>query len=661
MKKRNILVTILAIVMMFQCSIGIMPVNAVTTAEKKVDASIDDDVYSSATYEDGKYLVCLWRDSISESVIEKKLLEDYNYDASIYENEDLYNATVYSRIANEEAALYGYSSAYQKDGGLVADETLETLIYNRVSEDYDAYTVAKRKTITSLYKEDTDAFVKQYVDEKSDVVYTGSYSSTIILYATKAEIEYYAQKADVNRISTFVDELQEPSLFDVQTDIGTDAIVGTRSTAYNSGSGYRGTNVKVGILEAGSGRYNPSATQLAPIPSTQLQYVANQRADGTYITPTVTAHATMVTTLIVGQAVTVNGRLYEGVVPKATVYQMPVVYSTDVMRGISQLANLGVSVINYSGGSGNTLDYASYDQEIDNILKSSGVSFVVSAGNTGNNDPEDDPENPQYPCITSPGKAYNAITVGNLRTKSGAYTSLSPIYSMSSSSSYDELSHIANKPDISAPGSSIAYVSSGTTITSMSGTSCAAPLITGIVAQLHQARVLAKTNPTRTKATLLLGASNADISTTNNTVQGNYWFRDRSGAGLANAPKTIDAALDYTYNTYSINLNTVEDGKEYISSSKYLDVGDTIRVVMAFDKAEDGSIPSNGYVTDIDLRILDANGNIKASSISSYNNVEIIEYTATIAGDYKICVRVHDHIEATSAVYLKVATAWYIE
>ena len=108
-------------------------------------------------------------------------------------------------------------------------------------------------------------------------------------------------------------------------------------------------------------------------------------------------------------------------------------------------------------------------------------------------------------------------------------------------------------------------------------------------------------------------------------------------------------------------MNTVEDGKEYISSSKYLDVGDTIRVVMAFDKAEDGSIPSNGYVTDIDLRILDANGNIKASSISSYNNVEIIEYTATIAGDYKICVRVHDHIEATSAVYLKVATAWYIE
>lgn len=323
MKKRNILVTILAIVMMFQCSIGIMPVNAVTTAEKKVDASIDDDVYSSATYEDGKYLVCLWRDSISESVIEKKLLEDYNYDASIYENEDLYNATVYSRIANEEAALYGYSSAYQKDGGLVADETLETLIYNRVSEDYDAYTVAKRKTITSLYKEDTDAFVKQYVDEKSDVVYTGSYSSTIILYATKAEIEYYAQKADVNRISTFVDELQEPSLFDVQTDIGTDAIVGTRSTAYNSGSGYRGTNVKVGILEAGSGRYNPSATQLAPIPSTQLQYVANQRADGTYITPTVTAHATMVTTLIVGQAVTVKDDCMRVLFPRLLCIRCP--------------------------------------------------------------------------------------------------------------------------------------------------------------------------------------------------------------------------------------------------------------------------------------------------------------------------------------------------
>lgn len=340
---------------------------------------------------------------------------------------------------------------------------------------------------------------------------------------------------------------------------------------------------------------------------------------------------------------------------------MPVVYSTDVIRGITQLASLDVSVINYSGGSGNTLDYTSYDQEVDNVLKSSGVTFVVAAGNTGNNNPEDDPDDPQYPCVTSPGKAYNAITVGNLRTKSGTYTSLSPTYSMSSSSSYDELSHLTNKPDISAPGSYIAYVSSGTTVSSSSGTSCAAPLITGIVAQLHQATVLAKTNPTRTKSTLLLGASNSTISTTNNSTSGNSWLRDRSGAGLANATEMMDAALQYTYNTYSINLKTVSDGTEYLSSTKHLNVGDKIRIVMSFDKPEDGAISSAGYVNDIDLRLLNSSGTPVAYSASSYNNVEIIEFTATTEDDYKICVRVFDHIVATSATYLKVATAWKIE
>ena len=197
---------------------------------------------------------------------------------------------------------------------------------------------------------------------------------------------------------------------------------------------------------------------------------------------------------------------------------MPVVYGSDVINGISQLAELGVTVINYSGGSGNTLDYPSYDREVDNIIKSTGISFVVSAGNEGNNDPADDPDDPQYPCITSPGKAYNAITVGNLRTKSGTYASVTTTYSMSSSSSYAENSNIANKPDVVAPGSYIAYVSSGTTVSSSSGTSCAAPLITGVVAQLHQYRNSIKVNPTLTKAMLLIGASNDKISTTNNKL-----------------------------------------------------------------------------------------------------------------------------------------------
>lgn len=648
----------MSLVLLLQCNFSsFVTVNALELPNDS--ETIDEDIYENADTKDDKYLVCLWRHSIPEDDINEAVREQTGFDPLVYENDELYEGIIAEEITQMVISEYGEKAYLPSEEMQKRDEGFSR-IDEALSKNYDEYILAKREVIAMLYAEFNNAFIDEYVKYPSEIIYKGMYTSTIILYATKDEIETYAASDEVTQISPYVDEEQTPSLFAVQSQIGTDADTGTRSTSYNGGSGYRGTNVKVGILEAGAGRYRASATQLASIPSTQLQYVANERSDGTTVTPTVTDHATMVTTLIVGQSVTVNGRLYEGVVPNATVYQMPIVYGSDVMNGISQLAALGVTVINYSGGSGNTLEYASYDREVDNILKSTGVTFVVSAGNTGNNDPTENEDDPQYPCITSPAKAYNAITVGNLRTKSGTYTKLSPTYSMSSSSSYDEATGMTAKPDVSAPGSSIAYVSSGTTVTSMSGTSCAAPLVTGLVAQLHQYRYTLRSNQTRTKAMVIIGASNDNISTTNNATAGSTQIRDRSGAGLVSATASMDIAKQYTEAVYSINLYTISSNPTYQKTIS-LEEGQTIRVVLVFDKCEDGTIPSVGYVNDVDVRLYTESGSLKKSSVSNYNNVEIFEYTATEAGSFYIQVKLHDYIAATENTYLKIALVWDIE
>lgn len=357
--KKNVKVylsILLAAIMLLQFNFSsLVTVNALASSND--ETIIDDDLYESAATKDGKYLVCIWRKSISEDLINEVVKERTGYDSLIYEDDVLYESVVVSEITQRVIDECGEKEAYLPSPEMQQKDEGFSRIDEALSNDYDEYIMAKRAVISELYTEYNAAFIDEYVKNPAEIIYKGSYTSTIILYASKEEIELFAEIDGVYQISPYVDDEQVPALFAVQSQIGTDATTGTRSTAYNNGSGYRGTNVKIGILEAGAGRYSSSATQLASIPSTQLQYVANERADGTTVSPSVTAHATMVTTLIVGQSVTVNGRLYEGVVPNATVYQMPVVYGSDVMNGISQLADLGVTVINYSGGSGNSLEY----------------------------------------------------------------------------------------------------------------------------------------------------------------------------------------------------------------------------------------------------------------------------------------------------------------
>jgi len=558
--------------------------------------------------EDTPIPIYIFRELIPNEKISKMLLDETGMDMDVYEDSELFEDIVVSAVTESVEAQVGTERAHRID-----PETEQSLIDVEVAKEAEHFLEEKRSIVKREYTDSNQAFADEYISDSQQLLYEGEYTPTLAIEATVSEIKAYAELDDVESIAFYEELICEPDLDTVLTQVGADSSTGTKSTSYNSGAGYKGSGIKIGIIEAGSGRYDASSPHLTGLSSTQLSYVANPKADGTYVTPTVTTHATKVTAIIVGKAVTISGKTYEGVVPLATVYQTGASTTTDVYTGFQALVNKGVNVINYSGGS-TTTGYHAADKEIDRLISTTNVTFVKSAGNSSGE-------------ITSPGKALNAITVGNAQTKTSSTAAASAPYALSATSSYTEASYLPNKPDISAPGSYITTAASTSSTTTGSGTSYAAPIVTGILAQSMQRISSLKTNPYSAKAYLLLCADSSKMSTSGNAIAGNSYLREKSGAGLVAAKNIL---LGSTSRTATFTATGTSNSGTYSYTA-----GQKLRVVLVFGKKNTLSITSSSNMDDVDLKLINsATGSTVASSVSTRNNVEIIEYTIPSNGTY---------------------------
>ncbi len=575
-----------------------------------ISGKIAQNVLSFPSKEGDKYLVMITRKNIDENSLAEVLYKQYGYTLDKFDH----------MSSNPDPTIY------------------------------DDYVTSKRKVLESLYTTEAETFISDMTIENRDILYVGSYTGSIIAYVTAEKIEELSHSDYVNRILPFEDAIEETSLYIAPEQVGADSISGTKSSSYNSGNGYKGNSVKIGILEPQGGVFDHNHIQLSSIYNVSLFKKNNYRNDGTTVPMQIKSHATKVTSIIVGQSITVDGRNYEGIVPNATVYQMPVLTSTDVINGFTQLVNYGVSIINYSGGYNNNSAYTSYDLEVDTLIRNTGVTFVVAAGNNGESSRN----------INSPAKAYNAITVGNAVTKTGKLSTATVPYSINSSSSYVEDSYLTNKPEVCAPGTKLAFVESLNSIVSISGTSFSAPIVTGIVSQIHQSKTTLKDKPVGTKAVLLAGASNSVISLSGNAPCYNAYFRNKSGAGFINAPISVSTAINANYRNVTVDLHDYSPTGQFTWNSVHLDAGETIHAVLTFHKADDNLVLSSGYAHNIDLRLINSSGNTLDSSLSPYNNVEIIEYTATVSGNYRLRALINTGSYISQPVTMKFSVAWII-
>lgn len=661
MKKKNLFSIVLAVIMLVNMMIFPQSVSAL---EESVpwQEKIDDEVYESPIYENGKRLIYIDRVNIPKETVSKHLLKNYKYSVDVYENQARYEAQIVPAVTARVVAELGEVAAYSTQEQFELTGERISAVDIALSEDYDNYIMAKRSATKDLYVASNESFLEDNIENEEDVVYQGKYTSSFILYATDEEIEKYAKCEDVQLIVPFYDEVDDVDAVPAeQTQIAVDSVVGTKSSQYNSGSGYRGTGVKVGIIEGNNGQYYSTAPQLSSIDGENLIYLGNVSGSSqTNTKPGLEHHATFVTSLIVGQEYTVDGCTYEGVVPNATVYQIGISTVSNVIRAFETLVDdYNVSVINYSGGysgNGSQYDY-SYDGVIDKLIENTGVTFVKSSGNTAG-------------AVTSPGKAYNAITVGNLWSKdylddAGWHYVTSEYqnnFQIQGVSSYQEASYIANKPDVVAPGSGINIPLSSSETEHDTGTSYSAPLVTGIVAQLHQAKPFLRINHTATKALVIAGASHEYVyeSSSDAPITNNIYLRDKSGAGLVNAENSIEIALSSLYTSvqfpvgsYSGNMPDIDPCGEFT-----VPAGKKARLVMTFSKLDRTEVPVTGLTDNVDFAVYNNNTDALVTwTFDIYNNVEIVELDVTQTTPFYIVASLPSFVPRSSGSLLTVSFA----
>ncbi len=190
--------------------------------------------------------------------------------------------------------------------------------------------------------------------------------------------------------------------------------------------------------------------------------------------------------------VAADGATIQGVAPKAKLVAYKVLNdkgqgnSTDIIEAIERTVDPNqdgdtsdkLDVVNMSLGSNSGSPDDAMSITVDNAVKL-GVTFCVSAGNSGGYTPTQGKEDNYYftgmETIASPGTARLAITVG-------AIDSVNTVPRFSSKGPAPL--YYAIKPDVAAPGVNIRSLAPGNSYAYLSGTSMASPMIAGVAALL---------------------------------------------------------------------------------------------------------------------------------------------------------------------------------
>ncbi|MEO5923215.1 MAG: S8 family serine peptidase [Bryobacteraceae bacterium] len=352
-------------------------------------------------------------------------------------------------------------------------------------------------------------------------------------------------------------------------------------------AGFTGVGESVVVLDSGLNVQHPAFGGTA----TSTSYVGASCPEFERSPADFNGHGTHVAGIVASQGTAALPQ-YKGVAPGLRLVAAKIScangrsFSSDALNAVtSVLAVTPATVINNSNGGDAFVGDDSYARAIDLLIDTYNLVWVNAAGNSG----------PLPRTITSPGIAYNAITVGNIDTRRTVARNDDVI---ANSSSRGPTMDDRYKPDLVAPGTNIAstnYLTDG--FLELSGTSMASPHIAGAAALLRDAGLSGKLS---IKALLI------------NTTDSSTWS-PTLGWGSTNLTR---AFAQRTYGLSSALSSSTGDFKLYRGT--FTSAGDLF-ATLTWDRTYRTNV---NFLRDLDLHAYDASGALRAESVSVIQNVE---------------------------------------
>ena len=253
--------------------------------------------------------------------------------------------------------------------------------------------------------------------------------------------------------------------------------------------------------------------------------------------------------------------------------------------------------------------------------------------------------------ILSPGTSWNALTVGGIddRNTAGRGDDRIWYYPGSNGSNYRDPAGTAwnshgdfNKPNVSAPAASVRTANG----LGASGTSVAAPIVSGIAAQVIARAPSLALRPEGTRAVIMASAINRS------PMPDGSRNADHEGTGTASAlwANRILNLGDGAWGGYRLAGMTAG---QVLAEQITVVAGQKVKVAVSWNSHSSGSTSTDRLMADLDLRVIGADGAI-VGSYTHDNNYEWVEFTAARSGTARIEVR-SARFEAASE---RVALAW---
>lgn len=536
-------------------------------------------------------------------------------------------------------------------------------------EQVDDYRNAKLDATFKAYKSKNSAFSTSALSSKSNIniLYQSNVSPMFLLETTKSTVYELAKNPIVTRINLHEEQEEKADSNIANENSGVNFLQNT------SPINATGDGVKIGMIEYGGIPNIDRVCNSTPVFDKSKMHKVDS---GAYTE--VNTHATLVAALLVGQSVVYNGVTYKGIAPDAHLYYTTYSNSTNFYTAIDKLILNKVNIINMSAGTYYTSSHAIYDNKcewIDFLVKIEKIHFVKSSGNFNQN------ATTPNPSISSPGLAFNAITVGNYNDSNTLLTShapstlnsqlLSSAFRINSSSCYKSgtTPHDTCKPELVAMGTSVAYANiycDGSNVTNNNGTSFAAPQVAGMIAQLCDVYPVLKTKPFLVKAMLMSGAVyRLDPGSIYNDDDKDLYSEmfNKQGAGIANVRCAYTNYYAGRYREFSLSTShsftiNVPSSYSYIRMAMCWDKNIYLGDGPQYDTEDNDGIlemPHKNFRLDVYYGT-NTSGTPVASSNNPYSTCELLQFAVTQSGTYTVVITdLSPEIDTTH----NVAISWY--